>query len=72
MDSMRQRPFRGDLDHPPTEEELEEALDAVEINEAGGKNELTPELVKHVSTVFGEHVLDLFKSVWEEGSVPRE
>ena len=42
MDSVRQRPLRGDLDHPPTEEELEEALDVLKINKAGGKNELTP------------------------------
>ena len=72
VNSMRQRPLHEDLDHLPTEEELEEALDALKINKAGGKNELTPELVKHVSMVFGEHVLDLFKSVWEEGSVPEE
>ena len=62
---MRQRQLREDLDHPSIGEEV---LDALNINKAGGKNELTPELVKHVSMVFGEHVLYLFKSVWEEGS----
>lgn len=71
VDSVWPRPISEDLDHLPTEEELEEALGALKINKAGGRNELTSELVKHVGVVFGEHVLDWFKSVWEEGRVPK-
>ena len=69
---MRQRALHVELDHPPSKEELEEALSALKSNKAGGKNELTPELVKYVGTVFGEYVLDLFETVWEEKSVPKE
>ena len=36
VDSVRQRPTRENLDHPPTEEELEEALGALKVNKAGG------------------------------------
>ena len=72
VDRVRQRVLHVELDHPPNEEELEEALSALKSNKAGGKNELTPELVKYVGTVFGEYVLDLFKTVWEEESIPKE
>ena len=43
VNSVRQRPLREDLDHPPT------ALDALNMNKTVGKIELTLELVKHVS-----------------------
>ena len=70
--NVAQQPVRVDLDHPPTVEEIEEAVSALKSNKAGGKNELTPELVKLVCTVFDDHVLDLFQSVWEAKRVPKE
>ena len=63
VESVEQQPVREDLDHPPTAEEIEEAVSALKSNKAGGRNELTPELVKLVCTVFDNYVLDLFQSV---------
>ena len=72
VESVEQQPVHEDLDHPPTAEEIEEAVSALKSNKAGGRNELTPELVKLVCTVFDNYVLDLFQSVWEAKKVPKE
>ena len=63
LKQFRQRPILTEVDHPPTAEELEDTLEALKNNKAGGKNRQTLELVKHVGTAFDDYVLDLFKSV---------
>lgn len=46
--SIAQQPVRDDVDYPPTIGEIEEAASALKSNKVGGKNELTPELLKLV------------------------
>ena len=61
IEAVKQRPVLKDLDLPPIEEEVQKALDACKCGKAGGKNGLTPELVKHVGVRFTEHIQGLFK-----------
>ena len=70
--AVRQRPPHTELDVPPSDEELETALNALKSGKSGGKNGLTPELVKHVGMVFNEHLMELFQAVWEAGKVPKD
>ena len=53
----------------PTEDELESALQALKVGKSAGRNGITPEPVKHVGTVFSEHLLELFQDVWKSGKV---
>ena len=70
--AMRQRPLHTELDVPPSEDELETSLKALKSGKSGGKNGLTPEMVKHVGMVFDEHLMELFWAVWEAGEVPKD
>ena len=72
MDDVRQRPIHTELDIPPNEEDLELAMNSIKSGKAGGRNDLTPELVMFAGTVFSDHVLELFKLVWECGKVPKD
>lgn len=62
----------GAKELPLSEEEVLKAFDTRKCSKADGKNGLPPELVKHVGTVFAEHIQELFKAVWEDGRVPKE
>ena len=72
IETVKQRPVLKDLDLPPIEEEVQKALDACKCGKAGGKNGLTPELVKHMGVRFTENIQGLFKAVWADGRVPKE
>ena len=72
IEAVEQRELLSELDKPPEEDELETALNSIKSGKAGGKNGLTPELVKQVGCVFDEHLMELFKEVWKEGKVPQD
>ena len=52
IEAVEQRELLSELDKPPEEDELETALNSIKSGKAGGKNGLTPELVKQVGCVF--------------------
>ena len=61
-----------DLDLPPTEEELFQALSRLKKGKAGGKSGLLPELITSGGTDLWDRVLEVIKKVWEDGKVVRD
>ena len=61
-----------DLDLPPTEEELLQALSKLKKGKAGGKSGLLPELITFGGTDLWDRVLEVIKQVWEDGKVVRD
>ncbi len=72
LDSVQQGQVRDEMDLPPSEEEVFDALDAVRRNKAGGKNGILPELVKCCGANLSEYFLELFHQVWRDECVPQE
>ena len=72
IEAARQRPVRAELDNPPTEDEVTDAVQALKSRKAAGKNGISPEVVKRVALGFGEHIMELFKEVWGSGKVPKD
>ena len=72
IEAVKQRLVLKDLDLPPSKGEVQTALGACKYGRVGGKNGLTPELVKHVGVKFTEHIQGLFKAVWADGRVPKQ
>ena len=58
-----------ELDSPPSEEELFEALCKMKIKKAGGKSGILPELVIHGGPELWGRILKLMEQVWKEGEV---
>ena len=50
-----------ELELPLSKAEAQKAFSALKCGKAGGKNGLTPELVKHVGRGFADHIQELFK-----------
>ena len=60
-----------DLDMPPTEEELIQALTKLKMRKAGGKSGVLPELILHGGVDLWDRMLEVIQKVWEEGKVVR-
>ena len=58
-----------DLDEPPTEEELENALSKMKKRKAGGKTGILPELVLFGGATLLDRLLELMQAIWKEGEV---
>ena len=58
-----------DLDEPPTEEELLEAMGKMKRGKAGGKSGILTELVQYGGVDLWDRLLSLFQVVWGEGEV---
>ena len=56
IETVQQRPLRGELDNPPTPSEIRNAVKAIKSEKAAGKNGIKPEVVKRVALVFEEHI----------------
>ena len=52
-----------ELDSPPSEEELFEALSKMKMQKAGGKSEILPELVIHGGPELWSKILKLMEQV---------
>ena len=61
-----------ELDLPPTEEELTQALDKLKMRKAGGKSGILPELILHGCPELWERMLKMIRQVWEDGTVVRD
>ena len=72
LENVRQRELRKELETEPSEEELENAIQALRSGKSGGSNGIPPELIRHMGAVFDEYVLDLFREVWRAGKVPQD
>ena len=58
-----------DLDEPPTEEELENALLKMKKRKPGGKTGILPELVLFGGATLLDRLLELMQAIWKEGEV---
>ena len=63
---------RGDLDEPPTEDEIDVAMMRLKMQKAGGKNGILPEMIKSCGSHIMDNICDLFHTVWMEERVPTE
>ncbi len=66
LDSVQQGQVRDEMDLPPSEEKVFDALNAVRGNKAGGKNGILPKLVKCCGANLSEYFLKLFHQVWRD------
>ena len=69
LDNVTPQPTRWDLDGPPTDEELESALNKLKRGIAGGKTGIPPELIVYGGAELWDRMLELMKDVWKEKSV---
>lgn len=72
IEAVKQRPVCEDLDLPPSKEEVQKALDAYKCGKKGGKNGLTPELVKHVGVRFTSTYRNYSRQCGLHSRVPKE
>ena len=72
IQAVDHHPTRDVMSEPPNEEEVRDALKGLKSNKAGGKDGIIPEMVKHLGSNHLDYVLDLFRTVWKEESVPSE
>ena len=54
-------PLQPDLDDPPTDEELESALNKLKHGNAGGKTGIPPELVAYGGAELWDRLLEIMK-----------
>ena len=67
--SVPQCPVREDLNIPPTEEEVCEALGCLKVS---GKNRVLPAMIRSCGEVMVDNILELLQTVWREQKVPEE
>ena len=72
IDTLPLLPPHLDLDMPPTEEELMQALTNLKMRKAGGKSSVLPELILHGGLYLWDRMLEVMQKVWEEGKVVRD
>ena len=72
IDTLPVLPPHLDLDMPPTEEELMQALTKLKMTKAGGKSDVLPELILHGGVDLWDRMLEVMQKVWEEGKVVRD
>ena len=72
IDTLPLLPPHFDLDMPPTEEELMQALTKLKMRKAGGKSDVLPELIHHGGVDLWDRMLEVMQKVWEEGKVVRD
>ena len=72
VDEVLNHLIHDSLDDPPSEDEVIEALMKMNCGKAGGKNGVLPELLKCCGECLLDQVVELFQTVWKEGSVPQE
>ena len=58
-----------ELDSPPTDEELSEALSKLKNRKAGGKSGILPELIHCGGCELEDRILEIMGQMWEVGSV---
>ena len=61
-----------ELDLPPTEEELSQALDKLKMRKAGGKSGILLELILYGGPEQWERMLKMIGQVWEDSTVVRD
>ena len=72
MNNLPPQPTRSDLDDPPTDEELESALNKLKHGKAGGKTGIPPELVAYGGAELWDRLLEIMKEIWKEKRVVRD
>ena len=71
IDEMRRHSPRGELDDPPILDELLIALGRLKKGKAGGKTGILPGLLLFGGEVMCDRLLQIMKSAWQAGAVPR-
>ena len=61
-----------ELDHPPTFEELMEALSKLKRGKAGGTTGILPELLLYGGAELQDRLLLLMEDIWEKGKVVKD
>ena len=72
IDTLPLPPPHLDLDMPPIEEELMQALTKLKMRKAGGKSGVLPELTLYGGVDLCDRMLEVMQKVWEEGKVVRD
>ena len=74
LEKVKQRPVRSELDEPPTEEELENAVEKLKNGKAAGESCVVAEMLKAVcyEEEFMKCLLELAGDVWKESQVPSD
>ena len=72
LEAVETLPTQTELDHPPTMEELMEAVNALPARKAPGKDGISAELIKAAKGPLAPHLLDLLQQCWREGEVPQD
>ena len=67
VDSLTQEPTREWMRTPPTIEEIETAMLKSKFKEAGGGNDILPEMVRCGGRVLAQWLTDVVTKVWQEG-----
>ena len=68
IDTLPLLPPHLDLDMPPTDEELMQALTKLKMRRAGGKSGVLPELILHSGVDLWDEMLEVMQNVWCRGS----
>lgn len=74
LEKVRQRPVRDDLNEPPTEEELENAIGKLKSGKAAEDSCIVTEMLKAVcyEEEFMKCLLELVRDVWTGSQVPSD
>ena len=69
IDTLPLLPPHLDLDIPPTEEQLVQALTKLKIRKAGVKSGILPDFILHVGVDLWDRMLEVMQKVWKEDKV---
>ena len=72
LDGMHSLPPALELDHPPTYDELIDALSKLKRGKAGGKTGILPELLLSGGPDLYDRLLLLIADVWKRGKVVKD
>ena len=72
IDEMRRHSPREELDDPPILDELLIALRRLKKGKARGKTGILPELLLFGGEIMCDRLLQIMKSAWQAGAVPRD
>ena len=72
IDRMPQVPINTELAEPPTESEITAAVKLLSNNKAPGSDSIPAEIYKAGGPVMIRKLSELFKSMWEQESIPQE
>ncbi len=70
LENIEQSPFVNELAELPTVAEITKAIAGLQNNKSPGEDGLPAEIYKHGGPSLHQHLLDLFKDIWNEEEIP--